>query len=230
MTYAESILSFNRQLKLNAKLPEGFELMNPFEGEGSEVIWSITEAFYKRFYSDGKPRNLILGINPGRLGAGATGIPFTDTKRLNTECEIPFDGFESHEPSSVFVYEMIKAFGGVDTFYSQYYINSICPLGFLKLNEKGNRVNANYYDDKKLYAAVKTFVIKSLKMQMEWGLNREIVWCMGCGLNFKYLKELNKEFKLFGKIIPLDHPRYVVQYQSKRMSEYVEKYLELLCL
>ena len=89
-------------------------------------------------------------------------------------------------------------------------------------------VNANYYDDKKLFSAVKSFIIKSLRIQIGWGLNFEKVWCLGSGLNFKFLKELNREFKLFGEIIPLDHPRYVVQYRSKRMDEYVKKYLEKL--
>ena len=228
MTYAENILSFNQQLKLDTKLPKGFEVMNPFNGEGFDEVWKITEAFYSKFYNDENPRKLILGINPGRLGAGATGLPFTDTKRLNSECGIPFNGFELHEPSSVFVYEMINAFGGVEKFYSQFYINSVCPLGFLRLNERGNMVNANYYDDKKLYKAVKPFILKSLKAQIEWGLNTDKVWCMGSGINFKFLKELNKEFNLFGEIIPLDHPRYVVQYKSKRMGEYLDKYLDRL--
>lgn len=228
MSYSENILSFNKKLDLTANLPKGFEVMNPFKGEGSEQIWKITESFYSKFYDDDKPRNLILGINPGRLGAGATGLPFTDTKRLNKECGIPFDGFELHEPSSVFVYEVIKAFGGAEAFYSQFYINSVCPLGFLNLNEKGNMVNANYYDDKQLYVVVKPFIIESLRMQIDWGLNTEKVWCMGSGVNFKFLKALNKEFNLFGEIIPLDHPRYVVQYRSKRMAEYVTKYLERL--
>lgn len=225
MTYAENILSFNKQLNLSARLPKGFEVMNPFQGEGSDQIWKILEAFYTKYYNDDRSRKLILGINPGRLGAGATGLPFTDTKRLNKECEIPFSGFELHEPSSVFVYEVINAFGGVESFYSQFYINSVCPLGFLRLNEKGNLVNANYYDDKELYSRVKPFIVKSLKTQIDWGLNTEKVWCMGSGINFKFLKELNKEFKLFREIIPLDHPRYVVQYRSKRKEEYVNKYL-----
>ena len=228
MSLAEKILEFNRDLELQAGLPKGFEVMNPFQGDGSEHIWRITEAFYHKFYGDEKPRNLILGINPGRLGAGATGLPFTDTKRLNAECGIPFDEFELHEPSSVFVYGMINAFGGVEAFYSKFYINSVCPLGFLRLNDKGNLVNANYYDDKKLFEAVKPFIFHSLKTQVDWGLNTDRVWCMGSGKNFKFLKTINDEIQLFKEIIPLDHPRFVVQYRSKRMPEYIDKYLQAL--
>ena len=226
MNLAQKILEFNRDLELQADLPNGFEVMNPFQAEGSEHIWRITESFYHKFYGDDEPRNLILGINPGRLGAGATGLPFTDTKRLNAECGIPFDEFELHEPSSVFVYEMINTFGGVEAFYSKFYINSVCPLGFLRLNDKGNLVNANYYDEKKLFEAVKPFIFRSLKTQVDWGLNTDRVWCMGSGKNFKYLKMINDEIQLFKEIIPLDHPRFVVQYRSKRMPEYIQKYLQ----
>ncbi len=225
---AEKILAFNQGLDLNTVLPTGFEVMNPFKGENAERILSITESFYTKFYNDPKPRNLILGINPGRLGAGATGLPFTDTKRLNVECGIPFSDFELHEPSSVFVYEVIRAFGGVREFYSQFYINSVCPLGFLMLNSKGNWVNANYYDDKQLFQAVRPFIIKSLKTQIEWGLRTDKVWCMGSGLNFKFLSAINREERFFGEIVKLDHPRYVMQYKSKQSEAYVQKYLGLL--
>lgn len=33
-----------------------------------------TEKFYEKYYSDNNQRILILGINPGRFGAGLTGI------------------------------------------------------------------------------------------------------------------------------------------------------------
>ncbi|MFT4680668.1 MAG: hypothetical protein ACI9FU_000104 [Granulosicoccus sp.] len=225
---SQKISEFNQGLELKVRLPQGFDVMNPFQGSNAEQIKSITESFYAKFYNDSGSRNLILGINPGRLGAGATGLPFTDTKRLNSDCGIEFSDFELHEPSSVFVYEVIRAFGGVQKFYSEFYINSVCPLGFLRLNEKANWVNANYYDDKNLFKAVRPFIIESLKAQIDWGIRTDKIWCMGSGLNFKFLTELNKTEKLFGEIVKLDHPRYVVQYKSKEMDAYVGKYLDLL--
>lgn len=227
-TWADKILRFNHDLQLEAELPSGFEVMNPFKGENSGTIEEISSQFYQKFYADKRPRDLILGINPGRLGAGMTGLPFTDTKRLNDDCEIAFDGFSTHEPSSVFVYEVIKAFGGTEKFYGRFYINSVCPLGFLIKNQKGNLVNANYYDDKDLYEVVKPFIIRSLKAQVAFGLNTEKVWCLGTGKNFKFLNELNKEIQLFGTIVPLEHPRYVVQYKSKMMPKYIDKFVQLL--
>src|SRR3569833_2031670 len=102
--------------------------MNPFRE--NEHALELSTGFYKKFYNDNRQRHLILGINPGRHGAGYTGVPFTDTKRLQSDCGIKYDGKETHEPSSVFVYEMIDAFGGPKEFYSKFYIHSICPLGF----------------------------------------------------------------------------------------------------
>src|SRR6266487_3034348 len=100
-TFANRVIQFNKELSFTGKLPNGIRVMNPFE-ENKDII-SIVEIFYNRFDNDNKKRKLILGINPGRLGAGATGIPFTDTKRLSQICNIQIESISTHEPSSVFV-------------------------------------------------------------------------------------------------------------------------------
>lgn len=229
MTLADNILQFNNNLNLDAKrLPDGIDVMNPFKGEHAADIADITNRFYHKYYNDNNPRKLILGINPGRLGAGVTGLPFTDTKRLNDECGIPFSKFSSHEPSSVFVYEVIKAFGGAEKFYSEFYINSICPLGFVKVNDAGKWVNFNYYDRKDLQKAVEPFILKTLKQQIDLGLKTDTVYCMGSGKNVDFLTRFNEKHRLFGNIIALDHPRFVVQYKQKYMQEYVQRYLDAL--
>ena len=163
MTFAEKILKFNSSLFLdNSILPEGIEVMNPFRDKNSTLINKLTSLFYNKYYNDNHTRKLILGINPGRLGAGATGIPFTDTKRLSGDCNIPVSEIRTHEPSSVFVYEMINAFGGPDLFYKSFYISSISPLGFVKINEKGKALNFNYYDRMDLQNAVTPFILKTI--------------------------------------------------------------------
>lgn len=211
-------------------LPKGIRAMNPFREENAALIARVTDEFYHKFYDDDRPRNLILGINPGRLGAGLTGVPFSDTKRLKSDCDIEVTEVSSHEPSSVFVYEVVRAYGGAKLFYDDFYINSVCPLGFVKENEKGKEVNYNYYDQKDLEEAAKPFILETLKQQLAMGLNDEVVWCLGGGKNFKFLKKFNKEHKLFGKIVPLGHPRYVVQYKAKLMADYVDKYLKALAI
>jgi len=222
MTFAEKVIHFNNNLELVESLPENIRVMNPFR-ESAEVR-KISSAFYRKFYSDQQPRSLILGINPGRLGAGATGIPFTDTKRLKSHCGIE-SSFNLHEPSSVFVYEIIDAYGNPKSFYQQFYISSVCPLGFVKIDERGRETNYNYYDSAELTEAVLPFIIETLQTQIGFGIRQEKVFCMGTGKNYKFLKNLNDEHKFFQTVVPLEHPRYVMQYKSKHKQFYFEKYL-----
>ncbi|MFK7972707.1 MAG: uracil-DNA glycosylase family protein [Bacteroidia bacterium] len=226
MLLSEKIKAFNRQLDFTDALPAGIKVMNPFRE--SETVLNISDQFYDRFYADERPRHLILGINPGRLGAGATGIPFTDTKRLKSDCNIPFEGLHTHEPSSVFVYEVIRAMGGAEAFYDRFFINSVSPLGFTIRNDKGRDVNYNYYDSKELTKASLPFIRKSMTQLIELGMETDVVYCLGTGKNAKFLIDFNKEAKLFNKVEPLEHPRYVVQYKSKKMPEYVAKFVRIL--
>ena len=226
MTFGEKVIQFNRSLSLKARLPKNIRVMNPFAE--SETALNISSAFYRKYYKDTNKRKLILGINPGRLGAGVTGVPFTDTKRLKGKCQLEFEGKQTHEPSSVFVYEVIDAYGGVDAFYKQVYISSVSPLGFVIQDEKGKEKNYNYYDSKALTEAVKPFIIQSIQQQIAFGIHTDACYCLGSGKNFKFLNDLNKEQQFFGEVIPLEHPRFVMQYKSKTKEEYIEKYLRLL--
>jgi hypothetical protein len=169
---------------------------------------------------------MILGINPGRFGAGVTGIPFTDSKRLAGKCGLSIPGLETFETSSVYVYEMIDEFGGVEKFYNKFFISAVCPLGFTVVSSKGKTVNYNYYDSKALYEAVKDFIIDSLLRQLKIGFNREICYCLGTDKNYKFLVQLNNEHKLFGRIVALEHPRYIMQYKSKQKHVYIRRYIE----
>lgn len=223
MTFAEKIINFNKSLDFTAELPEGIQVMNPFK-EGTDSL-AISSAFYRKFYNDLKPRHLILGINPGRFGAGVTGIPFTDTKRLKNECGLEYHGNETHEPSSVFVYEVIEAYGGPQHFYADFYINSVCPLGFVIMDEKGRFKNYNYYDSPALTEIVKPFVVESIRAQIDFGVDTDVCFSFGTGKNDKFLQALNKEYGFFKTIIPLEHPRFVMQYKSKSKQLYIDKYL-----
>lgn len=227
-TFAEDILHFNHSLHYEGQLPAGIRILNPLKD--NDYASELSAAFYHKFYNDNHQRRLILGINPGRFGAGATGIPFTDPKRLVEFCEIPFNGKVLHEPSSVFVYDVIQAFGGPTTFYSMFYIHSVCPLGFVKVDEKGKETNYNYYDSKELQASMLGFIVENLRKQLEMNISREVCYCLGTGQNASFLTKLNEEYQFFKRIVPLDHPRFVMQYRSKSKQEYVEKYLRLLNL
>ena len=223
-TFAERVIEFNRTVDFNGSLPEGIRIMNPFRGV-DDYILQISSAFYRKFYNDNNPRHLILGINPGRFGAGFTGVPFTDTKRLTNECGISYSGRQTHEPSSVFVYEVIKAYGGTERFYGDFYITSISPLGFTQLGANGRETNFNYYDRKDLTEAVYDFMVDNIRTQIAMGVATDICFCLGTGKNEKFLLKLNEQYGFFGKIIALEHPRFVMQYKARSLHEYIDKYI-----
>ena len=222
-TFADHVIQFNRSLEFKGALPPGIQIMNPFR---EAAIADVMQQFYKKFYDDTHTRRLILGINPGRLGSGATGVPFSDTKRLAEECGIPVKGFKTHEPSSVFVYDVIHAYGGVQAFYQDFYISSVCPLGFTAGNGKDKVVNYNYYDSKALTNAVHDLIVRSLRKQLGFGISTKVCYCMGTGKNAAFLQALNEKEQFFEKIVPLEHPRFVMQYKVKTKQAYIDKYLE----
>lgn len=224
-TFADHVIQFNRELEFKGSLPRGIRVMNPFR-ENPDIL-PVTEKFYRKFYDDRTPRKFILGINPGRFGAGSTGIPFTDTKRLQDVCGIDIYMKPTHEPSSVFIYEMIERYGGVDRFYGDFYINSISPLGFLRKSDKGNWINCNYYDYEKLFQSLKPFLVSTLKRQIGFGVETDVCYVLG-KKNARYIDRINQEENFFGRLVVLDHPRYIVQYKTKQKEQYIRDYLEKL--
>lgn len=223
-TFAEKVMDFNRQLNFEGKLPNRISIMNPYR-DNPEAL-AISSLFYRKYYNDHAKRHIILGINPGRFGSGVTGVSFTDTKRLKSECHIDYTGKETHEPSSVFIYDMIRAYGGVEEFYKKIYINSVCPLGFTATAKTGKEVNYNYYDSPELTAAASPFIIKSMHQHIALGIETERCFCFGTGKNEQFLRKLNNEHHFFKEIIALEHPRYIMQYKSASKQFYIDKYLE----
>lgn len=225
MTFGEKVVEFNRNLKFTGNLPKDFQVMNPFL-ENPETL-EVMQQFYEKFYHDNRGRKFIIGINPSRHGAGVTGVPFTDTKRLESACGIKMKSARTHEVSSVFMYDMIEAFGGAEQFYSDFYINSPFPLAITRHTKNGIYLNANYYDDKDLFSNVEDFIVKSLKKQISLGLDVSQVFVLGVK-NATFLKKINDREKLFDKMTVLEHPRYIQQYKSKEKELYIDKYLIVL--
>ncbi|MCX5719101.1 MAG: DUF4918 family protein [Nitrospirae bacterium] len=225
-SFAEKVIAFCRNLDFSGQLPAGISIMNPFR-ENGEVL-TVISAFYRKYYSDNKLRRRILGINPGRFGAGVTGIPFTDTLRLKEKCGLSIPGLKTYETSSVFIYEMIDRYGGCEKFYGDYFISSVSPLGFTRTGSKGSEVNFNYYDSKELSEAILDFAVGSINKQIAFGVDREICFCLGTGKNFRFLLKLNTEHHFFERIEPLEHPRFIMQYKLKQKDLYIENYLNKL--
>jgi hypothetical protein len=219
MAFSVQIIQFLQSLSLTVKLPYQFEVLNPFSDK--ETL-RVSKLFYKKFYNDNLKRRMVLGINPGRFGAGITGVPFTDPVRIEKVCGIENTWAKKQELSSVFIYQMIEAYGGAEKFYKDFYITAVSPLGFVKAGK-----NINYYDDKELQKDIKPFVIECINKQLKFDIKRDVAYCLGEGKNYEYLKRLNDEMKFFDKIIALPHPRFIMQYKTKRKEEYIQKYLNV---
>ncbi|MDR3697730.1 SMUG2 DNA glycosylase family protein [Mucilaginibacter sp.] len=224
MTFADKVILFNKTLSYTGPaLPPGIRIMNPFK-EFEQTI-AIANTFYHKYYNDNNARHLILGINPGRFGGGITGIPFTDPKRLVSECHIDYKGKPAHEPSSVFVYEVINAFGGPEVFYKKFYINSLFPLGFTKVEANGKEKNYNYYDSKELLNTVSDAIVGNINKQVALGVSTDACFCFGTGKNENIFRRLNNEHGFFKKIVALEHPRFIMQYKALNKQFYIDKYL-----
>lgn len=220
-TFADQVIDFNRNLTYTGKLPEGFAVLNPYL-DNPETM-EVMQKFYYKYYDDSNKRKFIVGINPSRHGAGVTGVPFTDTKRLETVCGITMNSARTHEVSSVFMYDMIAEYGGADLFYQDVYINSPFPLAIVRKTKNG-WLNANYYDDKELFESVKDFMIDSSKQHISLNLDTSEVFILG-KKNAEFISKLNKEARLFDTMTVLEHPRYIQQYKSKEKQLYINKYI-----
>jgi|SRR5690554_3262373 len=222
---AQQIINFNLNIQHTGQLPQGFDVLNPYMNNPETMV--VMRKFYEKYYADFQQRKFIIGINPSRHGAGVTGVPFTDTKRLESACGIEMKSAHTHEISSVYLYDVIEAYGGTKNFYNDFFINSPFPLAIVQQSKSGQWLNANYYDDKNLFEAVKPFMIECLQNFIAMGLNTSEVYVLG-KKNATFIQKLNQEAQLFDKLVVLEHPRYIQQYKSKDKQLYIDKYLMTL--
>src|SRR4051812_43666511 len=121
MNWAEHLISFYRNLSPPQNLPGQIEWLFP---QKNPEIFSLAETFFRKYYTDENSRKIFLGINPGRYGAGVTGVNFTAPKQLKSDCGIEHNLGKGTELSAEFIYAMINAYGGAENFYSKYFIGS----------------------------------------------------------------------------------------------------------
>lgn len=227
--FSDNILEFNEWLANKSfQLDNPYYIINPFNGNNKEKIKEITNIFYKKYFDDSNKRYVIFGSSPARKGTSVTGIPFEDANHLFKETGIKIDDFYINHSSSNFLYDVITQYGGCKKFYEDFYMNFVCPLGIEKVSGTGNKVNANYYENKKLERALYDFMIESIKKQISFGIHTSACYCIGSGKNFKFLEKINQKYKFFDKIIPLEHPRFIMQYHLKDKEKYLQKYMDVL--
>lgn len=206
-------------MRKDMPLPNGVETIYPFDNVETKRVMQI---FFNKYYDDNRPRTYLVGINPGRLGSGITGIGFADAYHLDNYCDIPNSLDKRVEISAAFMFEVMDAYGGVEKFYRDFFFTTVMPLGLLK-NDK----NYNYYDDLQTQKALEPFIEETLLKQMSFPQAKPNIICVGQGKNLKYLKDFNDKHHCFESIDVLPHPRWVMQYRRKDKQKYIDAYLEV---
>lgn len=229
-TVADRILQFNEGLaETTLELPPGFGVVNPFSGPQQERVREVTAAFYRKYYDDDRPRRLVLGSSPARRGTAVTGVPFEDAKFLESDTGLDVsDGYAVSRSSAGFLHDVIARYGGRTSFYADFIMSFVCPLGLVRTTPEGREVNCNFYENKKLRELLHSFLVDTLERQLAFGIDTSVCCCIGSGENFKFLTKVNEGQRFFKKIIPLEHPRFITQYNGGRREEFAEKYLSAL--
>lgn len=226
---AQEILEFNDNLgRVSLEVLKGFNLINAFNGVNKDTVKRVLYKFYTKYYNDTDKRFMILGSSPARRGTALTGVPFEDINHLQEDTGISLDAFGANKRSSSFLYEVMEEYGGRQNFYKQFYMSFVCPLGIEKINLKGNWVNCNYYENAALKKCLYPFIVDSLRRQIDFNIDTSVCFCIGSGENFKFLTNINNKYHFFDTIVPLEHPRFIMQYNADRKEEFMQKYVNAL--
>jgi Uracil DNA glycosylase superfamily len=220
-TFADKAIKYFTGIKFSEVIPKNIGILNPYE---TKEVKDAVKLFFRKYFDDNKKRVFVFGINPGRFGGGLTGISFTDPVALREECGIENNLGDRKELSSKFIYKMIKEYGGVKKFYSKTFITALYPLAIIKDGK-----NYNYYDNIKLYEALKKQIVLTIKEQLKFGADKKFAVCLG-KKNAKYFNEINIEHNFFEEIRVLDHPRYIMQYKLKMVDHYLAEYMKALTI
>lgn len=171
--------------------------------------------FYKLYYCNNRNRIVLCGINPGKLGAGKTGVPFLDFKSLSkmlpnikdTDCEL----------SAQFIYSVITHFGN-KTFFDNVYLTNISWFGFTKDNN-----NFNYYNmDQDLQDEFTSGFIEEMEI-----VQPSVIIPLSEDTE-KSLKNMNKRKNLGLKIAKrIAHPYYYSNFPT-RYEDGLNKYIETI--
>ena len=214
-TFGSQILDLYKSLR-SPGVPRGVAVMNPY---ANAAPLQYVNQFLTRYFADKTPRLLIFGINPGRFGAGITGVTFTDPVVLADICGIRNDLPRRRELSSIFIYDLIERMGGAQEFYRRYFLTALSPLGFTSEGK-----NLNYYDNRALERAVTPFIAESIRKHLAAGGRSDCAIILGTGANMKFMQRLNAEHSFFHRIYAMEHPRFIMQYRRKRLDEYIARY------
>lgn len=177
--------------------------------------------FHKKYIQPNSPKVVICGINPGRFGAGLTGIPFIDFESLSKM--LPNIENKGSERSAKFFFSVIQEFG-IEDFYQKFHVTNLSWYGFNQL-DKGK--NVNYYS---IPTDIQIYLIDKFVEEMDFinpefiiPLSENVYWELLC------LKKRNKIKAEIGT--RLYHPAYAIRAKDlnipkKAYMETLTKYLK----
>mgnify|MGYP001222854257 CR=1 FL=1 len=119
------------------------EIVTFLKRESIEILHGFIEntdlvrRFYRTYYQYKSERIVLCRINPGRKGAGKTGIPFLDFKSVSKL--LPDIMKKDKENSTQFIWSVINEIGR-DIFFKNVYMTNISWFGFTR-----NGRNYNYH-------------------------------------------------------------------------------------
>ena len=156
----------------------------------------LVRHYFQKMYANDRKRIVFCGINPGKNGAGKTGIPFIDFKGASQL--LPGINENNSERSAQFILSIIEEIG-IENYHDLVYMTNLSWYGFTKDGR-----NLNYY---KLPGSVQRTFTSSFIKEMDVVQPSLIV-----PLSIKVeesLKQMVENDELHYPIAPrLSHPYY----------------------
>lgn len=195
-----SILDIHTEFYKSITVGEKKHIIEQLKKDGIKVLTGFVDNlgtvqdFYTTYYSSAAwPRIVLCGINPGRLGAGKTGVPFLDFKSLSQLLDAVTD--QDEEKSAQFIWKLIETFPSPKKFFESVYLTNISWFGFTQSGK-----NLNYY---KLPGNLQGVFVKSFVREMEI-LKPKVIIPLSKDVA-KTLRAMNLDYTI-GK--SLNHPYY----------------------
>lgn len=175
----------------------------------------LVKDFYESYYNKNNERIVLCGINPGRLGAGKTGVPFLDYKSLSKL--MTGVNNDDSELSAQFIFQVINHFG-YKRFFDNVYLTNISWFGFTKDDK-----NFNYYDlSEELQEEFTNGFIEEMKI-----VKPSVIVPLSKDVE-KSLKGMKRDKKLKCKMAKrIPHPYYYSNFPT-RYANGLNKYIETI--
>lgn len=171
------------------------------------------DMFWQTYYGGALPRVVLCGINPGRHGAGKTGIPFLDFQSLSKL--IPGIDRQDSERTAGFFFQIVRQFG-VEAFFKTFYVTNVSSVGFIRDGK-----NLNYHD---LPAPALEVVERNFLQEMEVVRPTHII-SLGDAVQQTVRKLLPASVDCSMR---LPHPSWIMTYRGNAQDKWAARYLEVL--